>query len=53
MANERKEIEENYTYILKVMEKARKMFIEEEEKSVSKVQVDGSGNVTINKASVG
>ena len=46
MANERKELEESYTYILKVMEKARKMFAEDEIKEVTH-KVDSTGNVDV------
>lgn len=46
MANERKELEESYTYILKVMEKARKMFAEDEVKEVTHT-VSSTGNVEV------
>lgn len=46
MANERKDLEESYTYILKVMEKARKMFAEDEMKEVTH-KVDSSGSVDV------
>lgn len=46
MANERKDLEESYTYILKVMEKARKMFAEDEIKEITH-KVDSTGNVDV------
>lgn len=51
MALERKDLEESYTYILKVMEKARKMFAEDEVKEAVH-KVDSYGSVEITKTNM-
>lgn len=52
MAEESKDLKESYVYILKVMEKARKMFAEDEMKEIVH-KVDNTGNVVDTKRSAG
>lgn len=49
MSNESKDLKESYTYILRVMEKARKMFVEEEQNKEKSYKVTESGNVVLDR----
>lgn len=50
LSQEHRELEEAYSYILKVMEKARKMFVEEERSQIS-YTTDNRGNIEVRKES--